>query len=262
MRKLLLSIVLMIIGCGAFAQKPSKGDYTIETQFILDLNGKNGWTTPYIRGRYFINEAIAARLALSIVSTSSTKNMISNSSITPIPVPAAESGSYKESGFGFGISLGMEKHFAGTEKLSPFVGGDFIFTSTGAGMDDPITGKINTDTMNVEITGAESRSNVWTNKNSKYTTTGGTRTTVGLKLLVGADYYFTTNIYIGSELGWGFMYSSYSEQKETGTRATTSGTPPAIVTTPFDGLKVLASTSFDVGMYSHPLGTIRFGIKF
>ena len=231
MKKLLLSMAMIAVGTAAFAQKPATGDFTVETQFGLNLGGPNGFTTPEIRARYFFADDMAARVRLNIQSNSTSK-VIDNGSTT-----AKESGEINTSMFGFSIGIGAEKHLAGTEKLSPYFGAELMFSSMGA--------------TNTEATGSDNGT-AWTAKDDSYKTEGGGTTGFGLSLLFGADYYFTNSIYLGGEMGWGFMSNSTAAQTYT------KKTAGAEAKGELSG----ESSSFDMEMMNFPVAAVRFGVKF
>ena len=87
------------------------------------------------------------------------------------------------------ISLGVEKHFKGSERLSTFVGADLLLgtnknyfernTTTTTTAPNPST------TNNVQILKND------INRESVF----------GLGLLTGADYYIAKKVYLGIELG-------------------------------------------------------------
>ncbi len=232
MKKLFLSLALVAAGVAAYAQKPAAGDMTLETQFSLDMGGPNGFNTPEIRYRYFLNEGMAARVRLGINSSSDTRS-IDNGSTT-----AKETGEIKTSQFGFDLGLGIEKHLSGTSKLSPYFGGELFLGSQGP--------------IQTEATGSNDGIG-WTGKDDTYETSGGGTFTFGLKAMFGADYYFTESIYLGGEMGWGFGMGSTSEQKE----SVKVGSAAAV-----ENVIAKERSSFDLGMMNFPAASVRFGIKF
>lgn len=232
MKKLFLSLALVAAGVAAYAQKPAAGDMTLETQFSLDMGGPNGFTTPEIRYRYFLSEGMAARVRLGINSASNTR-AIDNGAVNN-----KETGEIKTSQFGFELGLGIEKHLSGTNKLSPYFGGELFLGSQGAaqttatGSNDGLT---------------------WTGKEDTYETSGGGTFNLGLKGVFGADYYFTESIYLGGEMGWGFRMGSTSEQTE----KVKVGTAAAV-----ENVLTRERSSFNIGMMNFPTASVRFGVKF
>jgi hypothetical protein len=245
MKKTLLSIALVATGLVAFAQKPAAGDMTLETQFSLNMGGPNGFTTPHIRYRYFLNEGLAARVRLGIDMSSTTTHF--DDGATP---PSVKSES-TASGFAFGLGIGAEKHLAGTDKLSPYFGAELMFATTGAGMTNPLTGVTNGNPMNVEVTNSNNGSTT-TASGDSYKTTDGGNTAFGLNLVFGADYYIVDGVYLGGEMGWGWMMSSTAAQK---TSSNAGGTTT-------ESTSSQENSSNNLSMMNFPTTSIRLGIKF
>jgi hypothetical protein len=199
MKKLILSLAMLAAGAAAFAQKPAAGGITLETQINLQVGTSPiSLFTPNVRARYFLNEGLAARVQFLFANTSETDNFAEN------PDGTGASGERVIKTSNFNIGLGAEKHFAGTEKLSPYVGA----------------------LLTIGLDGAKEE---WTNyngagyaANTTATVDGGSGfnpgpppsvansagTTIGFQLLAGADYYIVPNVYIGGEFGWGFTTTS------------------------------------------------------
>jgi opacity protein-like surface antigen len=100
------------------------------------------------------------------------------------------------------ISLGADKHFAGTDKLSPYVGADLVF---GMGNSSEKWDKYDGFGYDADVTA----------------TIKSPETMIGLNLVAGTDYYFAENIYVGLELGLGFGTIT---SKATETVVTVAGT--------------------------------------
>jgi hypothetical protein len=96
--------------------------------------------------------------------------------------------------FDFSVRPGLEKHFTGTDKLSPYIGGEVLvgFSSSTEKDEMPATEAFENKTKNGSLT-------------------------FGLNALAGVDYYFAQNIYLGAEFGFGFSFESMMDQKETST---------------------------------------------
>lgn len=94
------------------------------------------------------------------------------------------------SSFSINIQPGIEKHMAGTDRLSPYTGAfvNIGYTSetekTEEQWGDPADGNIGTTTMK---SGALN---------------------LGINAVAGMDWYFTENAYLGCELGFGLAYST------------------------------------------------------
>ncbi|MAY83925.1 MAG: hypothetical protein CMP59_07310 [Flavobacteriales bacterium] len=185
------------------AQTPEGGEKNIEVNFTplggapISINN--------LRLRYFSSSDMAFRVGLSIVSNSSTDEEIVNAG-TPTELTLED----KTSTFGLTINPGIEFHFSQTDRLSPYYGAEILFSTVST-----------TETDQFEDPG-----NAGSSLESEVTNPNGTDgTTFGLNLILGADWYFSEHIYMGTEVGFGFSTTSFSD---------TESTPPAgsSVTTP------------------------------
>ncbi len=159
--------------------KPDAGAKNIEVNFT-PLGG-SPISINNLRLRYFKSSDMAFRVGLNV----------SSSSTTDVNLGGGTDGTGeledKSSEFGFGINLGFEKHWEGTDRLSPYWGAEVGFSSLST-----------TETAQV---------NDGTGATVEGETTGGS-TTFGLNLLLGADFYFSPKIYLGTEVGFGFASTS------------------------------------------------------
>lgn len=89
--------------------------------------------------------------------------------------------------FNISFAPGIEKHFAGTDKLSPYYGGEILIAFTRM-----------TDRDQQSFDGTDV---------VELTTKDGSLT-LGLNGICGVDYYFADNIYIGGELGFGLAWTN------------------------------------------------------
>ncbi|MCW0485310.1 hypothetical protein [Riemerella anatipestifer] len=129
MKKLFLVGAVALFGAvNAQEYKPGTGDVT--TEFGLkgglgdtkvELPGSNA----YFKARYFKTDNIAYRATLSLGTTSNTKDVDSYSA-EGTDLEKHTTGKDKTSSTGFLLGFGLEKHFKGTERLSPYVGGEFL----------------------------------------------------------------------------------------------------------------------------------------
>lgn len=200
MKKLFIAVAALVsVSSAANAQtfKAEKGNVTADlslfskgifaTESPVMLNGG------MLKGRYFLSDGLALRGAFNLTSKSS--NDTSNEDLEK-----------KQSERLFGIRLGLEKHFAGTDRLSPYIGGDL---------------------------GISHMSMSWKNepKSGDKTKTEGPNTFgFGMGLFLGADYYFVKNVYLGVEAGLDFSTASVGAVKNTVGGTTTEGTKQGTAT--------------------------------
>ncbi|WP_066835797.1 hypothetical protein [Rufibacter ruber] len=108
---LLVSWVALAMAAPVFAQesgsefKPQAGEITAEVQLNLTNSSGSTITLNGIRGRYFLSPTKAFRLGISgSINNSDLANDVERTSST------------------FRIPPGIENHFTGTERLSPYIG--------------------------------------------------------------------------------------------------------------------------------------------
>jgi len=143
--------------------------------------------SPQLKFRYFIQDQIALRAGFNYTQkTNSTK----------INDPAGI-GSVKEMSSLFGLNIGIEKHFTGTSRLSTYVGADVSFQKVG------VSSTWDNTANGTTFTNGASRKTVGANA----TKTANGSFGFGLRAVTGADYYFVEKVYLGAELGWGFIAS-------------------------------------------------------
>jgi len=189
MKKLIFAILIMMPFVGLFAQEGS--DYKPDGGFVLGVNftplevGGNVISIDNINGRYFLNSGLAVRVGLGL---STSKDSYDNG----LEGNANETSSKSTSEFSF--SLGAEKHFAGTERLSPYIGADLGLSMASAKAETTIAGVTSTIEGASDATGADRK-----------------HTTFGLNLVAGADFYVAKHLYLGVEIKYGFAVKSEGE---------------------------------------------------
>lgn len=175
MKKILLSAALLATTfSSAMAQdefKPQAGHATTEFSLLtngldnlLSLNQRPGLNTGVLKGRYFLQDNLALRASFGLGSSrNSSKNESANTESI-------------EKNTTFTLGLGAEHHFGGTDRLSPYVGGEvFIGTVSSS------TKKITSAATSIVKTPA--------------------RFLVGADLVLGADYYISRHLFLGAEAG-------------------------------------------------------------
>ncbi|MDP1727515.1 MAG: outer membrane beta-barrel protein [Bacteroidota bacterium] len=245
MKKTLLLVALAIVSTFAFAQKPASGDLTAEVNldiiwgilpvsFSLPKQKDSAFASipAELRFRYFISDKGAVRLRIGLGSTSS-KTAVYEATNTN------KSEKTIKNGMSLLLSPGYEMHFEGTEKLSPYFGGEFGILMVGATTVDVTNASVENPGSGQVTVG-----DTWSSKS-------GSTTGIRLGIFMGADYYFTESIYVGGEFGLG-LYSSISTGEGTWTSKAGSGTPATN--------KIAASSSSM--MFGTSVSGIRLGIKF
>lgn len=189
MKKVLFSIIAIALFTTMNAQyKSVEGDVAID--FGLSGGISNTVVTPHDLG---FDKGAAVKLRYFNSDKSAIRGMllIYNAKET-------DSDDNVESQSVFTIGAGYEKHFEGTDRLDPFLAGDVLYKREAE--------KTTTSTTEIE----------------------GSNSSFGLRVSIGADYYFAKKVYLGVELGLG-MFTGVD-----GKGSFTSGSS----TTDFDGTKV------------------------
>lgn len=178
--------------------KPVAGQTTLEVQFA-PLGG-----TPIsiggIRARSFSTATSAFRLnAFLGYTSSSTITQDEDSEIDQLKTKDTESS------FTISLAPGIEQHFAGTSRLSPYVGAEL-----------PLAWNTSTDKSETQIADKVESGKT---KNGYFE--------IGLNAVAGVDFYFTKNLYLGTEFGFGLQYHKDGKTKSSstveGTEDTTNG---------------------------------------
>ena len=185
--------------------KPAAGANNLELNFV-PLNGKPIQLT-YIRYRRFLSETTALRIGVGLSYSASKADSVFNSNVTAGETVAE---GYKMSKLGWNIKPGFEKHFAGTNRLSPYMGAELDFAGQSSKEVTPVAIDANDDAY------------VVTEKNKNK----GGFFRIGVNVLAGFDVYVTKHLYLGTELGFGFQMVNFSDYTKE-TDYPSSVTPPS-----------------------------------
>ncbi len=191
MKKLFLSVALATFAAGsALAQdamvtetgggiKPTAGEFTLEANVnLLNSDVRLSNSLNQIRGRYFMSDDFALRLGANLSLDSRTQNPDDDTEI-------------KYSHFAISLMPGIEKHFTGTDRLSPYIGAEL-----GIGISSR-SQEVTADGNKTEIKGG------WdTGERGNFQ--------FGLNGIAGFDFYVARHLYVGYELGFGFNLRSDS----------------------------------------------------
>ena len=180
MKKIILLFSIMTC-TNFFAQKQEPKNVTLELEFAP--LGASPLKISSLRGRYFIDEIQAFRLSFFAGGTYTP---------TEYETPGLETLTDKEREINFVFRPGYEYHFDGTDKLSPYVGGE-VFLSTKSTK--------------------SSEENYRSDNRIKTDITKTSKSPVGLNIFAGGDYYFTDKIYLGAEVGFGFTREGKGKTK-------------------------------------------------
>jgi Outer membrane protein beta-barrel domain len=190
MKKVIICVAVALASVSAYAQKQTGGEKNLELTFTpfsgtpISMNG--------IRFRMFNSENTAIRFSLYAggSKTQDIKDQPTANAIDPtVTSPELLSITGKKE---IGLSVGYEKHFAGTDRLSPYVGGQVTFTTGSTKEESQFWGAVATEDL-----GSPTKWGTWSMvKTSKHTM-------FGLGAVAGFDYYIADNLYLGAECGFG-----------------------------------------------------------
>lgn len=236
MKKLMLIAVFAGVASFASAQKPGSGNITAEIGLTSLLGTPSnpgqisGIAQPMFKARYFMSESMAIRAGLGFGNSSAKSSQQTPAGVTP--VITAETTTKTT---GLGLAAGIEKHLAGTSKLSPYIGAEIGF---GLG------------STNVEITNSNNGGGAPTASGDAFKTSGGSTTQLAVSAMLGADYYITEKVFIGAEMGITLFRSTSIGDQDV--ESTSAGTTNKIT--------VLGTSSTNLGLAPNVLGQVRVGI--
>lgn len=214
MKKVLFTAALFSACTFVIAQDTTKttGDYKpVAGANNLELNftplGGSPISLSYIRYRRFLTATTAVRAGVSLTYSSSSVDVLIPSDVTPGTNITSTS---KSSKMGWSLRPGIEKHFAGTNRLSPYVGVELA-----------LSGQSTKDVTPTDLNATDDVVLITTTKNSAK----GGFFMLGLNALAGFDCYITKHLYLGAELGFGLEYTAFSKLKTESTPAPTTAIP-------------------------------------
>ena len=237
MKKVLLTVAaVMTFGLmsaqeeNTSAYKPVKGTIATEVSLTGGLNNADfNLNEGAVKFRYFFKDDMALRLGLGLNSTKFED--IDDSDPTNVVTET-----YKASNTT--LKVGVEKHFAGAERLSTYAGADLLIGFRGANYE----GSDNTTT--IEIDGTTTFP-----VNAPGSVAGNTYnagTSFGVGLFTGADYYITKKVFLGVEAGLNFMSG-----KDKDITISSTGNP-----------NVTAQGNKSGGFTTDVVGGVRIGFQF
>jgi hypothetical protein len=172
------------------AYKPVKGTIATEVGLTGGLNNTDfDLNTGVVKFRYFFKDDMALRLGLGINS---------NKEETVINPDPTNPGTLINKNSNNLVNLGIEKHFAGSDRLSTYAGADLLIGFNGA------SGEYTEDGYSYEIDGAQIDP-------ATGDPVGNASTQFGFRLFTGADYYITKKVFLGVEAGLNFLASSQKD---------------------------------------------------
>ena len=219
MKKIFTTAALALAACTvSVAQdatsefKPDKGANNLELNFV-PLNGKPIQLT-YLRYRKFISPTMALRLGIGVSYSSSKADSVFQSLMPGATIDSKVTSTYKKTELGWNIRPGFEHHYAGTSRLSPYMGAELDIAGQSSKEITP---------MGVDATGKSEEVTVMTEKNKNK----GGFMRIGVNVIGGFDAYITKHLYLGTELGFGFQMVNYKKYEKTTAYPSTYPTIPS-----------------------------------
>lgn len=206
MKKAILFIALVATTVvGAQAQKFQGGEKNLEVEFNPFGGSPIGMPNGF-RFRMFNSESSAIRIGFNIGGTNdsqvySQQSKTEGSDGATVILPELNQ---SQQSFNFAIRPGYEMHFAGTDRLSPYVGAELMYAMSSSTMTREFHNANNADD--------QSKPENW--QTWDMTVKNGS-STFGLNALAGVDFYFVDNFYLGAEINLGFHNTSYKDRETT-----------------------------------------------
>ena len=236
MKKIILTFATIfafgVIGAQEkFDYKPKKGTVSTEVGLTGGLNNANfNLNTGVLKFRYFLKDDLGLRIGFA---NNSTKIEESDNTVpTNIETITNKAGNFE-------INLGIEKHFAGSDRLSTYAGADLLIGFGNASIEgsDQSGNSFSVDG------GANYNNN--TNSFDSRASNG-----FGVRLLTGADYYIAKKLFLGVEAGLNIVSATLKEISITNNFGSTS-------TTTVDTPERKGS-----GFSTNVIGGVRIGYQF
>jgi len=219
MKKVLLIGFALVFALATQAQdvrKQTGGEKNLE--FLFAPLGGSPVSISGIKYRKFTSATDALRATVFLGLSTSTDKSFAEDGETELKD--------SETSWDVSIAVGKEKHFAGTDNLSPYVGAEVL---VGYGQERSKMEMMFGDDVEDQ------------------TVTQGVFT-AGLNALAGCDVYVADNFYFGGELGFGLLFTSEGDEK---TESSIEGS---------ETQEVPGGSSFSVG--PNVVGQIRAGFLF
>jgi len=143
-----------------------------------------------IKVRYFVSDLVACRLGFSV--SKSSKEDGQNSAYGTNPIATSDI----RNSFSGGLNLGLEKHFKGTRRLSPYLGVEIALGYKKADQ------TIDTKETTTQIDGGWLYGNTISERGFK---------SAGINIVTGFDFYMAEHFYCGYEMLLGFNYTKYDD---------------------------------------------------
>ena len=184
--------------------KPADGSFSLEVGFSpFNLGDHSSITLPAgkITGIYSIGNGWGVRLGLGL-ATGSFK--YDDSGVDGI---GNDWEKYSASQTAISFAPGFSYSFAGTRRLSPYIGAELVYSTISNKI------KYEEDGYKASITNVdvEDLMDELENEGANLINVQMPQTGIGANAFAGFNYYFSKNIYVGAEVGLGFTSYNYKD---------------------------------------------------
>ena len=191
MKKVSILFVSALVSIASFAQ----GGFSVEVNFDPFSAITPVFSTEGLRVRYFLSEDIALRGTIDFSNDKTT-----NAAYNSVNGQNSLFSTQTTANTTFGITPGFEYHLVKFAKGSVYAGAEFgVVIGNGSGS-----------------TEYAKPDNTFVNSNDKNSSFG-----FGAGVFTGVDYYITSNLYVGAELGFNYESTKTTPNKSETTGATT-----------------------------------------
>lgn len=202
MKKLILLGAVALFSTALCAQKQNDGAVIAELNFTpasdvpLSVNG--------IKMRFFTEDNFCFRGQFNIASSNTETVLFQAGELSEGEGTNADAVLQVDKSFDFSLAPGVELHFDGADRLSPYIGAFLLWGSGNS-------------STSVETWGPVDEANVgnpanWSNWSTIQTTP---YSRFGLGAVTGADFYFADYIYLGVEFGLVFDRTNFRDTETT-----------------------------------------------
>lgn len=207
MRKLISLVLISMFAVLTLTAQEEKGKYSIDLNFnpaaIFDAQASSMFYFPQINGKYYYSSDVAIRLGLNI-------GLYSNKDYYDIDGEDYQ----KNSGSSFMLTPGIEKRY-GSEKFFVFLGGELPIGTYS--------------TKRVEKVG---------DNTTEYLNYNGGSFQIGLHGVLGCEYYFLPNAFVGVLFTPGYMFTKNKDEKEDGEVTVKGGSSSSFGLSSSSGLRI------------------------
>jgi len=198
MKKLVFALALVsLVSFGAQAQKQMGDEHNIELGFTPLGDGVIDGTV--LKYRNFLEDNRAFRVSLMLDNSTDVYVTTQEGDLSDTD-PVSPQLHDTEKNSMFGLAVGYEMHWDGQDRLSPYWGVEAFFMTSNSSYETEYWGANDIDNV-----GQLEKNVTWT-----ATTSQGTNT-FGIRLVTGADFYFTDAMYMGVEAGLGFASTKVTD---------------------------------------------------